>query len=172
MKTNNLLLLGAVAVGLWMFSKKTEAFTSPGIPGGYGGGIAPQTTPPNLPPGEDDISKLVKYAQQNPAVGLQDTNYELIRKSDPAWKFAGSFSLAELQQLTTGLPVVQGTTTTKVEEILTTTVAGSGGRPTMSTQVLQVSQPSRDSSGMTAMDRQIASNFAAQGKANPYAKKK
>jgi len=161
-------ILAAVGVGIWMLSKNASAMSGAEIPTGGGFVQSPMTTPPDLPYGTDAISQVVQKAKLNPAVQLQNQNYELISKSDPALRFAGSFSLAELQQLTTGQAVVQGNVTTKEEQILTTTVAGSGGRPTMSTQVLQVSPVASSTTTQSSFDKMVAANFAAQGKSVPY----
>jgi len=180
MKASKWIVPVALAAGaLWLLSG-TDAQGAPVGQSGTGGNLLVN---PNAPPGQDAISKAAREAKT--AVTEKPQNYAVsgLTSSGGIMDF-GKFSSAEMIKLSGGGAVVQGQTTTKIEDITTTLVKGASPssrkvsfagqdyplttQPTSSKQLIQVSPVKTDKSGMTATDRMIAANFAKQGKVSPY----
>jgi hypothetical protein len=114
-------ILPAALIGgaLWLMSaQQANATLAPSA--GTGGNIAVN---PNAPPGQDPIARTAKAIKDQVT---QIGNYKITGSTSTGEAVSfGNFTGQEIQTLAAGKPVVQGLTTTKIENIMTTLVKGS-----------------------------------------------
>jgi len=145
MKNNQILVLGALAVGAWaLLSKQAEATDSIDYPVGASA-LPPTLTPESVVQVTDPQGRTQSVVVQNSRQGVDLINAAL--RGDVKVNTFGE-TLVKPQAVATssrGGNIVQG-----VERL------ASG-----STVKIQVQQAARDSQGLSAMDRLIAKNKAA-----------
>lgn len=148
MKTENILLLGGLALGAYLLMTKSVGADESNNNGTFG-------------PGATDGNYVVPlpYASHNSTQGTDIAAYnETVKQFNQTPSIQAGLNVINAGFATGSLPRTSQTIT-KISSSTNVARLGDG-----STKVITVNQPARDSSGMTNFDRIIAKNLAAKKK--------